>query len=318
MDRDWNGITFDASEVTSMQTFVDRVRSEFARIKEEEGSAHLFIEHGLGHPEIHELFYGKLDAGVIANSHAKIFDYKHGEGVAVDVEENAQVRYYGAGFVYDRHEILTIEYEIVQPRAFHPLGPVRTWSEPVKELLFWLKHTLVPAMNRADPRHPYPEWREFVLGEHCRFCSATLSCKARQQQLTKLAEGVPSMQSATNAELAELLSKIPHARAVIKAAEAEGLRRMQDGQDIPDFKLVRSKTVRKWKEGAEQVARDCFGTDAYNTELKSPAQMEKVVGAQPLVDEWAYSPEGGLSIAPAGDKRTAIAVKRLSEGYPTP
>jgi hypothetical protein len=320
MDRDWNGITFEPDETASMQFFLDRVRARVEELRRTRGSAHLFVEQDLAHPEIHPLFYGRLDAGIVAGDYAEIIDYKHGEGIAVDAFGNPQLRYYGAGFVYDMHEVEHMGYRIIQPRAFHLAGPDRYWAEPVTKLMHWLKFTLVSAMNMADPTkpaHPSSDARTLTPGEHCRFCPAKLGCPAIKQEMVAVEQtGTLDVTRASHEELGELMKKIPRARMLIKALEDEGLRRMQDGIEIPGQKLVAKKANRVWHPTAEAVMQARFGKEAYATKLKSPAQMEELPGAEELVKEYAYSPAGGMTVAPADDKRKAIIVKRLSDNYP--
>ncbi len=317
MDRDWNGITFDDEETASMQTYLDFVRK---RVKELDGLLH--VEYSLAHPEIHPLFYGTLDVGITSGSYAEIIDYKHGAGIAVDAYENPQLRYYAAGFVYDMHEIKHVGMGIVQPRAFHPHGPIRFFEESDQSLMNWLKYTLVSAMNKADPTgpaHPSSDARTLNPGEHCRFCPAKLGCPAIKQELAVVeGTGTLDVMHASHEELGELMAKIPRARMLIKALEEEALRRMQDGVEIPGQKLVTKKTNRAWKSGAEEIMKARFGDDAYETKLKSPSKIEELPASAMLVAEYAYSPDGGYTIAPANDKRRAIVVKRLADNYPLP
>jgi hypothetical protein len=323
MDRDWNGITFEDDETKAMQGYLNFVRERVAVLTESEGQpALLHVEFNLAHPEIHPLFYGRLDVGITAGHYAEVIDYKHGEGITVDAHENPQLRYYAAGFVYDMHEITEVGMWIVQPRGFHPAGPTRYFKEPVTKLLHWLKFTLISAMNQADPTkpaHPSSDARKLSPGEHCRFCPAKLGCPAIKQELVAVEQtGLMDVTRATHEEMGELMAKIPRARMLIKALEEEALRRMQDGVEIPGQKLVAKQVHRAWKSGSEEVMKARFGEGAYERKFKSPAQIEKMVGGTELAKEYAYSPDAGFTIAPLDDKRRAITVKKLAEGYPIP
>ncbi len=322
MDRDWNGITFEPDETAAMQDYLNFVRGRLEVLRLAHGSALLHVEFNIAHPEIHPLFYGRLDVGITAGSYAEIIDYKHGAGIAVDASENPQLRYYAAGFVYDMHEVKHIGMWIVQPRAFHPAGPERYFEESDASLMYWLQHTLVSAMNQADPTkpaHPSSDARALVPGEHCRFCPAKLGCPTIKQELAVVEEsGLRDVMSADNAELGTLMGKIPRARMLIKALEEEALRRMQDGVEIPGQKLVAKKVNRKWKAAAETVLKARYGEDAYKLALKSPSQIEEMTGGLDLAKEYAYSPDAGFTVAPEDDKRRAVIVKRLADDYPLP
>lgn len=320
MDLDWNGISFEADETKSMQDYLNFVRERVRVLTEKYGSAYLHVEYDIAHPDVHPLFYGRLDAGITAGNYAEILDYKHGEGIAVDAEDNAQLRYYASGFVYDMHEIEHVGMWIVQPRGFHPAGPTRHAEMSLVALMCWMDYTLVPAMCQADPTQPaHPDARTLTPGEHCRFCPAKLSCPAIRNELAVVENtGLKFVGTATHEELGELMAKIPRARMLIKALEEEALRRMQDGIELPGQKLVAKKVNRVWKADAEAVMRARYGKDAYETKFKSPAKIEELVGGEDLAKEYAYSPDAGFTVAPADDKRRAIVVKRLSDDYPLP
>ena len=77
---------------------------------------------------------GFCDVGVYVPSQRllHIIDYKHGAGIAKSAETR-QMKGYGAGFLYDDHGSLidpdtvdTVELWIIQPRAFHAAGPIRS------------------------------------------------------------------------------------------------------------------------------------------------------------------------------------------------
>ncbi len=318
MSEDWDGILFEPDEVAAMQGFVDFVHERVRAIEKAHGTASLYVEFPLAHPEIHELFYGQLDVGIIAGKYAAILDYKHGEGVAVEVEMNAQLLYYAAGFVYDFLGVDWVELWVYQPRAFHPAGPARSWMISAAALMHWLRTILVPAMNLADPRQPQLDNPLNPDDSWCRFCPAKLACPAIKRDLVAVEESPLAVHNASNEELAELLSKIPRARMVIKALLDEGQRRLMDGADIPGQKLVLETKWRKWKPSADAAFRAKYGNEAFDTKLKSPAQMEALIGAQPLVDEHAFTPTGGYTIAPVDSKKTAINLKRVSVDYPLP
>ena len=104
--------------------------------------------------------FGTTDAVVLAftanTGIIKAIDYKHGAGVAVEVEDidiegvdhgNKQGRYYALGTWLglpkdQRDRITTVEVVIVQPRAYHVDGPTRTETLTIAELKAWARELM--------------------------------------------------------------------------------------------------------------------------------------------------------------------------------
>ena len=140
---------------------------------------------------------------VVVDSHKiHIIDLKLGKGVVVDAEQNVQLMIYGLGvldmlgFLY---EIDTVELTIVQPRIEH----FSTWEISAEELLVWGKDVLEPGAAKALAGEG-----GFKAGDHCRFCKARFTCRARAEEYLKLAQmefAEPALMA--DEEIAEVLSK---------------------------------------------------------------------------------------------------------------
>jgi hypothetical protein len=100
---------------------------------------------------------------------------------------------------------------------------------------------------------------------------------------------------------------------IIKAVEQEEYKRLMSGQPSTGGKLVMKKVDREWKEGAKGPLWAKFGDVIYTVpELRSPAQIEALPGGDVLVAEWAFKPEGGLTVAAISDKRSEAKPKQAS------
>ena len=100
-------------------------------------------------------------------------DYKHGAGVAVEVEENSQLKYYGLGALLQlspSQRVDEIELVIVQPRAQHKDGPIRRWTCSVDHLLDFSSELIERAQLTMRDDAP------LAAGKHCRFCPAQPMC----------------------------------------------------------------------------------------------------------------------------------------------
>ena len=111
----------------------------------------------------------------------------------------------------------------------------------------------------------------------------------------------------TQEELDKFYVLTEPARMFIKALEEEMFARLMNGADSSIAKLVKKQADRVWKDEALQRFSTLFGTEAFTTpKLKSPAEMEKIPMAKPLVREFAFTPDTGLTVKPMSAKGLAV------------
>jgi hypothetical protein len=298
--------TVDLEMCEPVQTFLDECRSLIGP------ESKVYLEWGIDAPEFHKDFYGTLDFGCVTGNHMAIRDYKHGEGIMVDVEWNPQVMYYAYGLLRHHPEVTEISLGIVQPRGFHPSGPIRTWDTTADAIRIWAEGELLDAMNRTALD------ADFLPGPWCRLCPAKLVCPS----LTSLFEAAMTADpkricNITDEGIGRSYQMLAPVESYIRAFKEETLRRLIKGHKIDQVKIVAKKADRVWKPEAEAVMLEKFPTDAFTEpKLKSPAQMEKVgAAAKVLTKQYAYTPESGPTVALASDKRPAITVQTVQEKF---
>lgn len=284
---------------------------DFCRPKMERAS--WWVEEKFSDPRVHKDFFGQVDFGALQDGVLDVVDFKYGAGITVEAVENRQLLYYG----YALHTMQmctarTVRLSIVQPRAYHEDGPIRTWEISGEELAEWGEKTLIPAMNRALFDHT------FDAGAWCRFCPAKLVCPLLDGIYKASAVFDPKRYATMdNDSLGRDYNLIQAIKFRIKAIEDEVLRRALAGQQILGTKLVNKKTARTWKAGAEERVKEVFGPDAFTApELKSPAELEKLGSkAKELTKEFAFMPHNGFSVARADDPRPAVRAETIEETY---
>ncbi len=231
--------------------------------------------------------------------------------MVVPVERNEQLMSYG---FYKLRELklsgsTRVRLTIVQPNAVS-MDPIRVWETTAAEILDWGYRVLIPGMVKTETSD------ERAPGMHCQFCPAKLHC-AEALAVYKVYSNQDTETRAvrlTDAELGELGAMRPVAAFVGKAVDKEILRRQMLGTQIPGFKIVSQKANRVWKTGADEVFRSLPGS--YNEPtLKSPAQMEEVLGLKDLVQTWAYKPDTGYTTAPEGDRRKAVTLQKTADAF---
>ena len=85
---------------------------------------------------------------------------------------------------------------------------------------------------------------------------------------------------------------------------------LENGQPVPGYKLVPKQARRQWvKEEAIEAWVDAKGIeDAYETKIKSPAQLEKVLKKAKLdfPADLVVAVSSGSTLAPESDPRPAV------------
>lgn len=298
---------FDAEHASAVQFYVDEIRRATQLT-----SAHVEETYGeegdevAGTPDVWWLSEEAM--GILCTMR----DYKHGVGIAVDAVNNTQLLYYAELVRRADPTIQFFDLGIIQPRAFHPDGPVRTWRVTAGQVQDWAEEVLLPAIERT--KHDV----RFVPGSHCQLCPRKLVCPALVGMSKAVAlspEGTAHIQNMTDEQLGYEFQLTKPAELYFKAVASEAMKRTFAGATIPGVKTVKKKADRVWKEGAAAYFNDLAGDRAFEpAALKSPAAMEKVAGKL-LVAEWSTTPDAGYTIAPETDRRKAVSTTAIPQRY---
>lgn len=220
-----------------------------------------------------------------STKHLLVKDFKFGSGVYVEVEDNAQLKLYALGAMLAcERAVKDVTVRICQPR-FEGAKPIRDFNFKSHEILDFVADVQDAARKSRDPATPY------VAGEHCKFCPNAKDCTEleRHQHALLAADFEPAAMAAVLAQpegkvvlfqkLADALKMVPLVKERIKALEEFAYQEALRGAEIPDFKLVDKRPVRRWRsegtviEWAEKNAIDPYAP----REILSPAQLEKKI-----------------------------------------
>jgi len=232
--------------------------------------------------------FGTVDVAIVELfGTLTVFDYKHGAGLPVEVEENPQALFYALGLAhkYD-YNFAEIKLVIYQPRAEHKNGPVREWTIDTDTLLSW-KKKFQEGVARAEQKNaPY------CAGEWCRFCPAKTICpeisdKALSQAQIDFAPdksvlALPQLKENTPLSfLATVMPAVEKLEVWCESVRRAAFDALQSGQEVPGYKLVDKRSTRHWidPEKTCEIARRTFGPLAFSEPaLLSPAKLEKLAG----------------------------------------
>lgn len=251
--------------------------------------------------------YGTADMVIVTNEKIHICDLKLGKGIVVGAERNEQLMIYGLGildFYEPLYDIKTVELTIIQPRLDH----FSTWEIGAEELKAWAKNVLEPTAKMALAGEG-----EFRAGDHCRFCKARFTCRARAEEYLKLAQlefADPPLLS--DEEVAAVLAKADAlkrwAEEVYTYAQNEAV---VNHKVWPGYKLVLGRSVRRYtdEKDAAKAAEEAGYKDIYKQSLIGITEMERLMGKKRFAEvlgAFVYKPNGKITLVPDSDKRETI------------
>ncbi|MBO5123390.1 MAG: DUF2800 domain-containing protein [Oscillospiraceae bacterium] len=259
--------------------------------------------------------FGTCDCIILQDDTMTVIDYKYGKGVAVDAENNPQLRLYALGALNDfgiAYDVTKVETHIFQPR----INNVTQEALTADELLKWGDSIKPIAQKAAKGKGTYK------AGTHCKFCPHAGKCRTLTALCTEKVQAygisakVPVL---APHEVAEVLELEPVFNLWLKNVKAQALQTLLDGGEVPGFKVVEGKLGnRKWTDELEVLnALLCSGyakEDVTETKLLSPAGMDKAIGkkkVEELLEKLIDRAPGAPTIATATDKRPVYS--RLAE-----
>lgn len=312
-DRDVIGLTFNGYKIDEemFDEAVAPVLEHWDELDRSLGGIDFFSEQRVVFPGIENAF-GTTDLVGAAKDRTIVYDFKFGRGVAVDAEDNPQLKYYAlaamhtpatAGFFKPDKPV---EVFIAQPRVNDGEQFTRWMTTPAQLEAFGveLRHAVETALQPDAP---------LKMGPYCKFCSAKSGCPL-YQNLARDAQRIG--RDAMQEHLEEWL---PQADLLIELGNfIKGLAhdQMEQGMTIRGWKLVPKRATRHWKD--DEKALKFFAKiglpapDRHVKKIISPAQAEAALkrNSLPAVlpDALVEKVSSGTTLAPQSDPRPAVAI----------
>ena len=248
--------------------------------------------------------FGSTDLIGRIGNRAVVLDWKFGDGVAVEVEENPQLMFYAAAAMRTEEtkwafvDVEEIEMVIVQPPQ------VKRWvTTPARIAQF--EKDLVKAVKLAQQPNA-----ELKIGDHCRWCAAKPICPqmtgAVDRALKTQIDGLDAPTISAYLKNADMLEQW------ITDLRALALQILDSGAKLPDYKLVAKRAIRQWTdEDKAKVALFAFGlteSEVVETSVISPAKAEKALKKRKLAlpDDLVVAISSGNTLASADDPRPEV------------
>lgn len=243
--------------------------------------------------------FGSADVIGRDNDRAYVIDFKFGDGVAVDAEENEQLLFYAAAARHSAAWALSgvkeVELVIIQPPF------VRRWTTDIKRL-----ERFELDLKRAVAKAQAPD-APIAQGDHCRWCPAKPICPAHMQLTDRLTRG--ALKDLPADQIADYLRKAEAVEAFIKELRELAQRMLENGVDVPGWKMVSKRATRQWVRDEDETAAllGALGIDPFEQKLLSPAQAEKALKRlkTELPADMVTAVSSGDTLAPEHDPRPA-------------
>jgi hypothetical protein len=257
-----------------------------------------------------------------------VIDFKYGKGVRVHARRRPQLVYYALGVLEDMREfdVDRVVICVHQPRLEN-WDEWETTPEELRELGEYHKRRLALCLEPNPAYHPDEK--------ACKFCKIRTECRARAEQVRKIANGyfedldadIATFDSTwpdenINAELMtidELVAVRQHAKAMRSFFRDVDVRLMQmlvEGIEGSGLKLVEGRSFRKYADHATAMSAAAWlmqhgvpSSRVLRVKTISPAQGEKCVPAalrKEFGDRFVIKPAGKPAIASSDDPRPAF------------
>jgi len=281
--------------------------------------------------ELPEVF-GSVDLIGRIGKRVVVLDWKFGDGVIVDAEENEQLMFYAAAakstpaLEWVFKDVIDIELIIVQPFG------IKRWVTTFDRIAQF-KSNLIHSVNKAlqfvsqfGPEYTklslpdllsimragYIETENaFNLGTHCRWCPIKECCPLQENTAAHVLNK-PLYAPTVLGE--DWLTKLDVLENWITDMRAIALKQLEAGNEIKGWKLVAKRALRKWVDEqqakANLIALGLKESEITETALLSPAQAEKVLKKykMQLPEDSVVAISSGNTLAPESDPRAAIKV----------
>ncbi len=297
---------------------------------------------------------GTADFLALRWQHLDVVDLKYGKETVSPIG-NKQLRIYALCMFYEwdwLYDFQTIAMHICQPRV---VGATSCWTISRDELLAFADEVKAAAARAWVPGAP-----RTPSTKGCRWCKIRATCSALYTFLAEELdvfdnyEGTeitdknveiddarlvaandfilddiepspfprqPDPRELSTAALAKLLRYRKLMENFFNSIERELLdRAISSEQDIPWWKLVTGRTLRRYVDDVEHIVSELRGAgladdDIFKTVMLSPSQMETMLhkrvrmptkDAKALLDQLTVKPAGKKTLAPADDRRLEL------------
>ena len=247
--------------------------------------------------------FGSTDLIGRIGTRAVVLDWKFGDGVAVEVEENPQLMFYAAAAMrtpaaqWAFEGVTEIEMVIVQPPA------VKRWvTTPERIAAFELQ--LVQAVKASEKPNAKLE-----TGDHCRWCAAKPVCPLMTGAADRALQ--TKLQAIDTQMLGSYLANADMLEQWITDLRALAFAMLESGTPVPGYKLVAKRATRSWTDETKakaELLKSLPESEVVEVSVISPAKAEKALKKRKigLPDDLVVAISSGNTLASVDDPRPEV------------
>ena len=286
-----------------LQPYIDWIVETYNEYKTKSTDTIMLLETRVDFSDIVPDGFGTGDVIIISGVTLHIIDLKFGKGVPVEAALNPQLMLYALGALNlfeDLYDINLVRMTINQPRLDH----ISTSFGSAPDIRYWGERKIAPLAKLA-----YEGKGEFACGDWCRWCPVK-NCKHRAAVNQKLIEDHPDPAVLSKKDLSTILQQLNQVKSWMDALTSYATDQLLAGDQIPGWKLVEGRSVRKYvdedKVAAKLKSEGYAEATIYEKVLLGITKMEKAIGKKLFADllgDLVVKPAGAPTLAPEADKR---------------
>ncbi|MBQ4838812.1 DUF2800 domain-containing protein [Pseudoalteromonas luteoviolacea] len=295
----FNDHTVDQVMADAVQIYVGHIRELCAKY-----NVSPMLEQRVCIVSIGSGVFGTSDCIVIVGDWVFVIDYKNGYEV-VEVEGNSQAAFYAVAVLDTFNLWQTVKYvssTIIQPRANHKNGPIRTCVQTIEQMRDWHARISYAINANHNPNSLA------TAGEHCKYCPARGFCRARMKRTIDLSTFDKPVNKLTAQEVSDVYQEVAAMKKNLEALQLHAVDVARAGGKIEGCKLVKAITKSKCEDQdsfiAEAVQAGVAKADLLEPKLKSMTALKKIV-SETIVKKHFIKPPASTTLAPLSDKRAA-------------
>lgn len=301
---EFNGQKLDEVMAENITVYTNHVRT----LRTQNPGAYNLVEPKLFMTSVAPDVWGFADHMQIAGTTLYIDDLKYGF-VIVNEEDNPQCAHLAVSALDTYNlwfKITKIVCTIIQPRAEHVQGSIRSVEYTIEELQKWRDRfaTAIFASRKKDAKR--------TAGKHCRYCPVRATCRARMIRTVFMSSLDSPIETVSDEEVENLLRELPAIRKHLEAIENFATILARSGKKFRDFKLVKQK-VHAICDDEEVLINLVVDKGLKKDVLYHPGKMKGKTALRPVlakvkldVNDYFTVPQANTKLVPLSNTSTAV------------